>query len=167
MSNLPIFMENVKIVPAYAVTASNGAATGDRVSLENYQRCGILVHQDQGGADAATLSVTMYTAATGGSSSAGITLNDWWELEDITHGTTADTWTKGTAAASITTSATGTLESLYFIDIDAEDLYASGTNYPFIAILHAGDGSASNTTVAFYFLYNPRYAEDALPSAQS
>ena len=163
----PMFMENVKIVPAYAVTASNGAATGDRVSLENYQRCGILVHQDQGGTDAATLTVTMYTAASGGSSSAGITLTDWWELEDITHGTTADTWTKGTAAASITTSATGTLESLYFIDIDAEDLFASGTSYPFICIYHAGDGSASNTTQATYFLYNPRYGEDALPSAQS
>ena len=164
---LPILMEEVKILPVLDRTAANGAGTSDRVSLENYARCAFLVWQEQGGADAATLSVTMYTAATSGSSSAGITLDDWWYMVDVTHGTTADTWTKGTAAASITTSATGTLESLYFIDIDAEDLTSAGTSYPFIAIYHAGDGSGSNTTVAFYILYNPRYGEDALPSAQS
>lgn len=167
MSKLPMFMEGVKITPGYASTASNGAATGDRVSLENYQRCAILVKQTQAAADAATLTVNMYTAASGGSSSTGITLNDFWYMEDVTAGTTADTWTKGTAASSITTSATNSGVSYYLIDIDAEDLFASGTSYPFIAIYHAGDGSASNATTADYFLYNPRYGEDVLPSAQS
>jgi len=160
-------MEEVKILPVLDRTAANGAGTSDRVSLENYARCAFLVWQEQGGADAATLSVTMYTAATSGSSSAGITLNDFWYMADVTHGTTADTWTKGTAATSITTSATGTLDSFYLIDIDAEDLTSAGTSYPFVAVLAAGDGSASNYISAYALLYNPRYAEDALPSAQS
>ena len=167
MSFPQLFMEQVKITPAVAITLGNASATGDRVSLENYRRCGILVRQDQGAADAATVTVNMYTAASGGSSSTGITINDWWYMADVTHGTTADTWTKGTAAASITTSATGSGESFYFIDIDAEDLFASGTNYPFIAVAFTGDGSASNTIQADYFLYGARYGEDALPSAQS
>jgi hypothetical protein len=165
--SFPMFMESVKIVPGLGRTAANGAGTGDRVSLENYQRCAILVRQEQGGADAATLTVNMYTAATSGSSSTGITMKDFWTMEDVTIGTTADTWTKGTAAASITTSASSSLISFYLIDIDAEDLQASGTSYPFICIYAAGDGSASNYISADYFLYNPRYAEDALPSAQS
>jgi hypothetical protein len=167
MSHIPIFMEHVKIAAGYARTASNAAATGDRISLENYQRCAILVKQWQAATDAATLSVNMYTAASSGSSSTGITINDYWYMEDVTAGTTADTWTKGTAGASVTTSATGSGVSYYILDIDAEDLFASGTSYPFIAIYHGGDGSSSNYTSADYFLYNPRYGEDVLPSAQS
>ena len=163
----PMFMENVKITAGFARAAGNGASTGDRVSLENYQRCAILVKQEQAAGDADSLSVTMYTAASGGSSSSGITLYDFWYMADVTAGTTADTWTKGTAATSVTTSATSSGVSYYLIDIDAQDLFASGTSYPFIAIVSGGAGSASNYLSADYFLYNPRYGEDALPSAQS
>ena len=165
MANL-FFPEQVKIVPGIAYATGAGARTADRVSLENYQRVAILVQIYQTAVQTTAITVDKVTAATSGTESTGITMSNWWKCEDVTAGTTADTWTKGTAAASITSSSTGSGTSYYLIDIGADELSAAGVDYDFVEC-ELGASAGGNLLWVTYFLYNPRYAQATLPSAQA
>jgi len=162
-----LFMEQVKVVPAWTYSTEAATHTSDRVSMENYSRALILVQSYQAANATITLTVDAYTAATSGSTSTGITFQTWWKLEDCVVGAlTTDTWTRSSAAAatiSTTTSATGT--SYYAIELNADDLTISGTNYPFFALVAGAGGSASNILSVIIFLYGARYGQQALPTA--
>jgi hypothetical protein len=160
------FPEQVKIVPGLAHLTGGSARTADRVSLENYQRVAILVAIYQAAVNTTAITVDKVTAASSGTESTGITMSNWWKCEDVTPGTTADTWTKGTAAASITSSATGSGTSYYLIDIGADELPALGVDYDFVEC-ELGVSNVGNYVWVTYFLYNPRYAGATLLSAQA
>lgn len=171
MSKLPLFMEGVKIVPGFFHGLGNAVNVADRVSLENYERCAALITINQNTADADTITFHKATAATGGTEDTANAIPNWWYCEDVTVGTTADTWTKGTAVASgatiATSAATGATTSMYLIDIGADELPEGGVDYKFVEINMGGAGAVGNFTNIIYFLYNPRYAQAVLPSAQS
>ena len=135
------------------------ARSGDYVSLRGYSGCMIMVQIAQGAANTTALTVDKATAVAGTNESTGITLNNWWKLEDTP--TSTANYTKGASAASITTSATGSGSSVYVIDVKAEELGAAvsdGTPYDCIQ-LEAGSSSASNVLSATYVLYGARYAQ--------
>lgn len=158
--NFPLFMESVKIVPALVAQAGNGAGVGDRVSLENYARVAILVVQRQGAADSENITWHKATAASGGTEDTTNAIANYWAMEDVTVGTTVDTWTKGTAVAAganLATSAGSSGSSYYLIDIGADELPDSTAEYKFVEFNTLGNGSASNYIDAYYFLYQPRY----------
>jgi len=159
------FFEHSHITPGIAHVTGAGARTGDWVSLENYHKVGILVAIYQGNAATTAITVDKATTTAGGSESTGITMNNWWKMEDITVGTTADTWTKGTGAASITSSATGSGISYYWIEIDADELPAAGTNHSCVQV-ELGASNAANYVWATYFMLEPRYSEALTPGAQ-
>lgn len=168
--NFPMFMESVKIVPGFCHGLGNAANSADRVSLENYARCAALIIINQNAADADTITFHKATAATGGTEDTTNAITNYWYCEDVTAGTTADTWTKGTAVASgstLATSATGSGTSYYLIDIGADELPEGGVDYKFFEIVMGGAGPAANFTYITYFLYNPRFGQAALPSAQA
>ena len=165
------FPEQVKIVPGLSHGLGNAANSADRVSLENYQRVAILVTIYQANADNDTLTFHKATAATAGTEDTVNAIPNWWALEDVTPGTTADTWVKQTAVASgalITTSAVGgNTTSYYLIDIGADELPEGGVDYKFVELVTGGASLAGNFTNVIYFLYNPRYAGATLLSAQA
>src|SRR5690606_2704117 len=111
------------------------------------------------------ITVDKATSNSGTNESTGITLNNWWKLEDVTVGTTEDKWTKGTAGNSITTSAAGSGMSYYWIEIDASELPANGINYDHVQV-ELGQSNSANLVQALYFLLEPRYAQALTPSAQ-
>ena len=164
------FPEQVKIVPGFFHGLGDATNVADRVSLENYQRCAALITINQNAGDADTITFHKATAATGGTEDTLNAIPNWWYLEDVTAGTTADTWTKGTAVASgatITTSAAAAGTSMYLIDIGADELPEGGVDYKFIEINMGGVGDVGNFTNIIYFLYNPRYAGETLLSGQA
>ena len=161
MPNLITMLQSGHITEAIKPQTGASARSGDWVSLANYKKCAILVHIAQGNAATTALTVDRATTTAGASEDTGITLTNFWTLEDTP--TTSDTWTKGTAAASITTSATGTGSSLYLIDIDAAAL-DDGTGYMAIQ-LEAGISNTNNVISATYILYGNRYPAAAPPSA--
>jgi len=170
MSKLPLFMEAVKIVPGKSNVAGNADGTADRVSLENFERVAILVTQRQGGAGTNTLTFHKDTAAAGGTEDTANAIANYWYMADVTVGTTADTWTKGTAVASgstISTSNTASGVSYYLIDIGADELPEGGVDYKFVEAVLGAAGSGSNYGDIMYFLYNPRYGQATLATAQS
>lgn len=168
--NFPFFMEGVKIVPGLSHGLGNAANSADRVSLENYKRVAILVSQYQAGADADTLTWHKATAASAGTEDTTNPITNYWTLEDCTPGTTADTWTKGTAVASgstLATSAGASGTSYYLIDIGADELPDSTADYKFVELVTGGAGAVGNFLNVIYFLYQPRYSQATLPTAQA
>ena len=137
------------------------ALSGDWVSLRNYKRCMIIVHIGQNNVATTAITVDKAKTAAGGSESAGITMNNWWSLADFTQDTDADLYTKGTAAASITSSAAGADASIYVIDVAAQEL---GTDYDFLQVV-LGASNAANYVQATYILYNAAYPQALLPTA--
>ena len=168
-----LLMQAAKIVPAVA-PQTGGAVDGDWVSLKGYDRCGILVYIDQNNAATTAITVDRATSVAGANVNAGITMYDWWHITNTAIGTDAgtnsDTWTKGAAAASITTSGTGSGASIYYIEVNADDLVAPagafGRKYDCLQ-LKLGASNAANYITAIYILFPPRYAQavSPLPSA--
>ena len=167
-------IQAAKVVPGLAPQTMAGAADGDWVSLKGYDRCGIYVYITQGAANTTAITVDAATSVAGANLNAGITLNNWWYITDTAIGTDAgtnsDTWVKGTAAAGITSSATGTGASLYYIQIDADDLL-SGTSAMVAATarydciqVKLGASNVSNIAAVIYSLGPPRYAQAVSPT---
>lgn len=148
--------EKIKVVDGIKPQTGGSARSGDWVSLENYGGCLIVVQIAQGAVNTTAITVDKAKTAAGGSNSDGITMNNWWKCEDTP--TTADTYTKGTAAASITSSSTGSGSSVYVIDIDAAEL---GDGYQFLQV-EAGASNASNLISATYILYDAAYPGAAI-----
>jgi hypothetical protein len=134
-----------------------GALTGDYVSLKGYNRCMILVHIAQGNASGGAITVDKATDVAGTGISAGITMKNIRKLEDYVMGTTASTALVAVAAAAtLATSATGSGESLYVIDVAAEDL--NGASAFDCLKVNLALSNAGNLASAMYVLYEPRYA---------
>lgn len=168
--NFPNFAEKVKIVPGLSNTQASVGASADRVSLEGYEGVAIFVVQRQGGGTADTLTWHKATAATSGTEDTTNGITNYWYCLDVTPGTTADTWTKGTAVASgstLSTSAAAAGTSYYLIDIKAEDLPEDGYDYKFVEAVVGATGNAANYLDVTYFLYGPRYSQATLDSAQA
>lgn len=169
--NFPLFFEGVKIVPGLSNTQCSVGASSDRVNIGGYQGVGILVVQRQGGANDNT--VTFHKATTDGTTVEDTTnaITNWWYCLDVTPGTTADTWTKGTAVAAgstITTSAAASGTSYYWIELDpAEFPDSTSQDYKFLEVVVGSAGHASNYIDVTFFLYQPRYAGATMPSAQA
>lgn len=162
---MQMFFENSHITPGIAHSTGASQRTGDWASLKNYHKIGILVSISQGNAATTAITVNKATDTTGTTHSDGITLQNWWKMEDITVATTVDTWTKGAAGATITSSATGSGMSYYWIEIDSSELPASGNNYNAVQVI-LGSSNAANLVQANYFMLEPRFAQALTPSAQ-
>ena len=161
-----MLFENVHVVPAIA-TQTGAAIAGDWVKLTNYNKCLILLCE-QRGANATTtvFRVDKAKTAAGGDQSTGITMSNYWKVEDMATtagdigGTAAatvgvtDVWTKGTAGTSYEGSATQSVTSWYAIEVAAEEL---GDDFDWLQLQIVSSNAAHRLT-AFYVLYEPRYA---------
>ena len=163
-------MQACKIVPAVAPRTMGAGVDGDWVSMKGYDRIGILVHVSQGNAATSALTVDIGTLVAGPAVTAGITMADWWSITDTAIGTDAgtnsDAWVKGAAAATITTSNTGTGASAYYIEVDADDLStgsAFAARTPCLQ-LKVGISNVANLLDAWYIMFPARYAEAVSPT---
>ena len=166
-------MQNAKIVPGLAPATKAGAADADWVCLKGYDRVGILVYIAQGDVATTTITVDAATSVAGANLNAGITLNDWWYITDTAIGTDAgtnsDTWTKGAAAASIVGSATASGASIYYIEIDADDLvtgtsaFTAATQYDCVQA-KLGASNVADLAAVIYVLLPARYAQAVSPT---
>ena len=167
-------MQNVKLVPGHAPQTMAGAADGDWVSLKAYDKVGILVYIEQGNAATTAITVDAATSVAGANLNAGITMNEFWQIEDAAIGTDAgansDTWVKGVAAATITTSNSGgDTASAIYIEINADDLvsgtsaFTAATQYDCVQV-KLGASDIANIISVFYFMFPSRYAQGVSPT---
>lgn len=144
----------IKIIHGIAPIAGGSARSGDWGCLRNYNHVTILVYIAQGNAATTAITVDKAKTAAGGSNSDGITMNNvYLAAGDLT---ASDAFVKQAAAASYTSSAAGTGQSIYRIEFDAAEL---GDDYDFFQV-ELGASNAANIVAAVYILSEPRYPGD-------
>ena len=167
-------LESIDIVPAFTPGQDiNTDASGDWVSLKNYDGCLVCFHKAAGTAgDDPVISLLQATTVSGTSSKA-LNINHLYAKVGATAISGVSTFTKysGTAAATVDlVSAFGTDilsdvgESLIVVDVRASDLDVSN-GFDCISLFIEGDDVANATlSDAWYILYGARYPQ-AIPLA--
>jgi hypothetical protein len=172
-----LLFENSHLTPAFQ-DQTGAHVEGDFVSLRNYNKCMILIHEMRGAdATATVFRVDKANTAAGGDEHTSITLNNFWSVADVASATgdvgataaatvgATDTWTKGTAAALITGSTTASKGQWYAIEIDASELPdADHPDSCFIQLVITSSNAAHYIS-AWYLLYEPKEAADLTISA--
>jgi len=143
--------EFIRVVPAIAPIAGGSARSGDWVSLKGYAGVLILVHIAMGNAATTAITVDKATDVAGGGNSNGIIVNRVFKETGAIGA--AITYTEVTAAASFTSSATGSGQDVYLLDVRADEI----GDFDCVQV-ELGASNASNIVAASYLLYGPRYA---------
>lgn len=145
--------EECHVVNATPPIDINGAAaTSDYWSMENYAHASIIC--TFGVTGAASAITVEESDDLSGSNTTAITFDFY--AEETAAG---DTLTRGTAAASITTSTNNSIT--YVIEVDAAELT---DGYPCMCV-KAADPSAATLYSAVVILSGPRYADATTPTA--
>ncbi len=143
--------EMVRVVPAVAPQTGASARSGDWISLKGYAGCLIVVHIAMGHAATTAITVDKATAVAGTGNSDGITVNRVWKHTGAIGAAIA--YAAVAAAASFTSSSTGSGQDVYLLDVRADEL----GDYDCIQ-LELGASNSANLVAAQYILYGPRYA---------
>jgi hypothetical protein len=159
-----MIVQDGKIVSAIKPQTGGNAISSAWINMANYSKATVVIEIAQG--NAATTAITLDKAKTsaGGSNTDGITIQNWWSMVDVagtTQAAASDTFTKGTAHTSITSSATGTGCSLYVIEISAEEL---GQGYNFFQV-ELGASNAANIASCLVILTGAAYGGPSTPTA--
>ncbi len=158
--------DNAQLVSGFVpVDLSDGANTGDYVSLKNYSRCAIVLFKAVGTAgDDPTLTVVQATDVSGTSAKAvnftAIKVKQGASLAAI------GTFTNATQSAANTYTSTTSAEeqAIWVVEIDASDLDVDG-GFDCIMASVADIGTNAQIGCMFYILDGPRYAGATMPSA--
>jgi len=163
------FLESHDIIPAFMpVDLSTATNTGDRVNLQNYDRCLFILIASIGTAgDDPVISAQQHDAATSGNSKAlnftrirhkvgatDINAVDQFTLVKQSEAATFDTATINGAEN----------ETLIAIEVLAEDL-DSGNGYTFVSFNVADVGANSQLGAGFYILQGASYVNEINQSA--
>jgi hypothetical protein len=169
-------IENSQIVSAFSAgTDINTDAEGDWVSMKNYNRCLILFHKAVGTAgDDPSILLLQATTVSGGSSKA-LNFNHIYTKIGGTGLTAVGQWTKialTTATNDLDLVSVNSVdlltdinEVMIAVEVHASDLDVSG-GFDCIQLSIEGDDlSSAALASAYYILYDPRFADNATPSA--
>jgi hypothetical protein len=161
------FTDFAQVVSAFVPIDVNAAAqTGDIVSLENYQRCAIIIFGAAGSAGTdITVTVNQMTDVSNSLSDAKaltFTRIDSKEGASLAAIGTFTTTTQ-TAAATYTTTNNEQSQQIYVFDFGADDLDIANDFDCIRVSINAGN--AAKVMAGLYILYGPKFGSATLPSA--
>ena len=107
------FPQDLKIVVATPSTTTNGAVTGDYISVKTMKKVWVMFTFKQAASHQTVCSILQATSVAAGSAAAITTVMPNWYNTDIT----TDTWVRGTDAATVTLAA-GTTDQAVIIEVD-------------------------------------------------
>jgi hypothetical protein len=159
------FTEFAQVVSAFVPIDVNGAAqTGDVVSLENFQRCAVILFGAAGSAGTdITLTILQGTDVAFGTNKAlNFTRIDAKEGAALTAIGQFTTTTQA-AGNTYTTANNEQSQQIYVVDFGVDDLDIAN-DYDCIR-MSINAGNAAKVMAGLYILYGPKYGTDPLPSA--
>lgn len=147
--------EQVRVVPAIAPIAGGSARSGDWVSMKGYDELTILVQIAMGNAATTAITVDKATAVDGSGNSDGITIQRAYKHTGALGAAIA--YAAQAAAASFTSSATGSGQDVYLLHLTAAEL---GEGFDCVQV-ELGASNSGNIVSAMYILSGPRYSGSA------
>jgi hypothetical protein len=163
MANTVRFSSSHGIVPLVVPLADNYNAgmTMDSVNMANYNHCTIILVGSDSCAGAGVL--TIYGATPDAGTTAAITFTYRISSGDA-GAASGDVLGSASTSAALTLVEASIKSGMYVIEIDAEDLCVSGTQYQYITpVLSAAGTAGIVSTIAI--LSEPRFQTDVMPTA--
>jgi hypothetical protein len=161
------FTEECQVVSAFVPIDFNAAAqTGDWVSLENYQRCAVIIFGAAGSAGTdMTITVEQSTNVSNSlSDNKALTFTRIDSKEGAALTAIGQyTVTTQTAANTYTTTNNEAKQQIYVLDFAADQLDIANDFDCLRVTVNAGN--AAKVIAGLYILYGPKYGTDPLPSA--
>lgn len=168
-------MENIQIVPAFGPgTDINTDATGDYVSLKNYDGCIVFLHKAAGTAGDDPVIVLKQATDVAGTAVKALNINHIYAKVGATALTGAGAFTRYefTAAASVDLVSVGGTdiladvgEAIIAVNVRASDLDVDN-NFDCLTLFIEGDDIGNSLLAsAYYLLYNSRYPQPVMTSA--
>jgi hypothetical protein len=162
------FAEGFQLVAAWdPVDVNSTAQTGDIVSLENYQRCAVVVHAKAGSATTGDITLTIVQCTDVSNSLADAKALNFTRI-DVKQGADSAaigqfTATTQTAANTYTSATSGEADLIWVVDFGADELDIAND----FDCIRASLGATSSAKVVgcMYVLYGAKYGTDPLPSA--
>lgn len=152
-----LFCEKYKIVNGKPVTTTNGAITGDYISLKNARRVVIIAELLQAASHATALGVNVATDVAASGAAAMTAVMPVWKNANVA---TSDTLVKSADAATIAATA-GTTNQELVMEIIPERLPAG---YDCIAATLTASSEATNFATITY-LIEEKYPQATPPAA--
>ncbi len=163
MADSARFSQSHGLVPIVAPLALNynTGMTMDSINMAKYNHCTIII---LGSADVAgTGLLTIYGGATDAATTAAITFTYRYGAADV-GAAGADTLGTPATSAALTLTEASVISGMVVIEIDAEDLQISGTQYQFITPVLDAAGTAGIIS-AVAILSEPRFQQAVMPTA--
>jgi len=161
------FWEKINLVAAFVPIDFNAAAqTGDWVSLENYERCAVIIYGAAGSAGTdVTVTITQATDVSNSLSDAkALNFTKIYKKEGAAL-TAVGQYTEVTQTAANTFTVTNNeqLQQIYVFDFGYDDLDIAN-DFDCIRVT-VNAGSAAKVISGLYALHDPKYGTNPLPSA--
>lgn len=165
MADSARFSKNNGIVPLVVPLADNYNAgmTMDSFNMKLFNHATIILIGNDSCAGAGVL--TIYGGATAGATTAAITFTYRISSADV-GSASADVLGTPSTSAALTLVEASIKSGMYVIELDAEDLSVSGTQYDWVTPVLSADGTAG-IVAAVAILSEPRFAEAVMPTAIS
>jgi hypothetical protein len=151
--------QEYKIVTALTSTTTNGALTGDYVSLKNAKRVTVVVEMLQAAAHATVISINQASAVDGTGTKVITNVVPIWANEDVA---TTDTLVKQTSAVNYTITA-DTNNKLVVFQIDPATLDMANS-FDCITVKTTASSEVTDFASAVYYI-ETKYAQATPPAA--
>lgn len=162
------FLQHATIESAFVpVDLATGANAGDWVSLENYERCVVVLFAEAGAAGEDPVFALNQATDAAGTGSKALTFTTIYEKVGTLTGVTSWTRTTQTAAGSYTNAASAETEKIIAVEVKADELDVDN-GFKFLQLSVADTGAtAAQFGCGFYIMLEPRYPQAAVQSALS
>lgn len=154
-----LLMQEAHFVQGLAPVADafSGTVGGDVVSMRGHKRFTAVVYKGVGATGTSTITVEACSDVTPSATSA---IPFWYRA--VTTGDTPGTLTRATSAGFTTTAGSN---QMYIIEVDANELNASGYEFIRVKAVEVVDSAVAGSIA--YILSDPRYATETHPSVIS
>lgn len=155
------FSQSHGIMPLTIDGDWNNGFTSDTINMANYNHCTIIMIGDTsvGGNGI----ITVYASDADGDTDAAVTFTYRYAGGNVS-AASSDVYGTPATSAALTTLATSLDLRTFLIEVDAEDMNVSGTQYNFLNVVVDATGTGGTVTLVA-ILSEPRYAKDIMPTA--
>ena len=155
------FSQSHGIIPLVIDGSWSAGFTSDTINMANYNHCTIIMTGDSSVATNGV--ITVYASDADGDTDAAVTFTYRYAGGNV-DATLSDVYTTPATSAALTATAADLDDRTFIIEVDAEDMNVSGTQYNFLNVQVDSSGSAGTVTMVA-ILSEPRYQKDIMPTA--
>lgn len=161
------FLQQATIEAAFVpVDMSAGANNGDWVSLENYERCVVVLFGAAGTAGDDPVFKLQQATAADGTGAKDLDFTVVYEKVGTLSSVTSWTRTEQAAATSYTNAASAEAQKLIAVEVKADELDVDN-DFAFLQLSVADVGTNAQVGAGFYIMLDPRYPQASVDSALS